>query len=172
MQAHAEHRGRASVAIVGGVYDELIVQRDLRGEPGKAVIGLEDSFIARVWELPVADQDPKPASIEKSLVNVGDAVDDAGDAKRIVITSPLLSGDRDTGRDGPVDVGEFIWLLVTFRPSCAGEAADILQELLFEIQADAAAALIVSHRRNIGCQFMTKTSPSARELDSVGRRSL
>src|SRR6516164_122665 len=150
MQAHPKHRSWASVAIVAGVHNELIIQRELRGKPGKAVIGLEDCFIAGMRQLAVADQDSQSAGIEKGLMHTNDAVDHAGDTPGVVIPSPLLSRNRQTGRDGVVDVGELIRLLVPIGPSGAGEEADILHELLLQIDADAAAALVPANRGDVG----------------------
>src|SRR3974390_1970993 len=106
MQAHTKHRNRAPVAIVGWIDDQLIVQRDPRGKPGKAVIRLEDSLIAGMRQLAVADQDAKSAGIEESLMHAGDAVDDAGDANGVIVPSPLPPGNRESSRQGPVDVCE------------------------------------------------------------------
>jgi hypothetical protein len=55
VQAGPEYRSGASVAIVGGVHDKLIVEGDFRGKPRKAVIGLEDAFVTGMRQHPVAD---------------------------------------------------------------------------------------------------------------------
>src|SRR5579883_830474 len=150
VQANTENRGRASVAVIGGIDDQLIVERDLRGKPGKAVIGLEDAFVTRMRQLAVADQDTKAAGVEKRLMNIDDAIVDAGNAPDVVVAPPQLAGHRESRRDSAVDVGEVERLLVAVGPAGAGEEADILVDLLLEIHADAAAALIFAHRGDVG----------------------
>src|SRR6516164_10699460 len=55
-QSYAQHRDRPVVAILGGTID-LIIKGVLRGEPLKAVVGLEDVFFAGMRQLAAADQD-------------------------------------------------------------------------------------------------------------------
>src|SRR5581483_12451772 len=145
VQANTENRGRASVAVIGGIDDQLVVERDLRGKPGKAVIGLEDAFVARVRQLAVADQDTEAAGVEKRLMNIGDAVVDAGNAPDVVVAPPQLAGDRKPRRHRAVDVGELVRLLVAVGPAGAGKEAEIVVDLLLQIHADAAAALVTAH---------------------------
>ena len=101
-------------------------------------------------QLSVADQDAEAAVVEKGLVHAGNAVDDAGKADRVVRPAPLLAGERKAGRDGAVDIGEFVGLDVAVRPAGADESAEIGRDLLLEIDADAAAALILADRGDIG----------------------
>ena len=56
-QSYAQHRDRPVVAILGGTIDQLIIKGVLRGEPLKAVVGLEDVFFAGMRQLAAADQD-------------------------------------------------------------------------------------------------------------------
>jgi hypothetical protein len=56
MRAKAEHRDGASVAIVRWIYNELIVQRNPRGQYRETIEGLHDPFAARIGQLSVADQ--------------------------------------------------------------------------------------------------------------------
>src|SRR5258707_13836938 len=120
MQAYAEHRNGTAVAIVGRIDDELIVERDPRSKHRKAIIGLEDFFVAGMRQHAVANQDSKSAGVEKRLVHVGDAVDDAGNAEHVVIPPPLLSRYRQAGGHGAVDIREFIGFFVAIRESGAG----------------------------------------------------
>src|SRR5882724_10491486 len=121
MHAESEHGDGTSVAVVGGIDDQLIAQRHPRKQHRKTIIGLQDSFGAVIRQLSVADENSKAAGIEKRLVLLGNAVDDAGETKRIVVASPFLSGNRETSDDGPVDVGEFVGLFIAIRDSGAGE---------------------------------------------------
>src|ERR1700756_92302 len=101
-------------------------------------------------ELTVADPNPDPACVEKSLMHAGDAVVDAGNAPDIVVAPPQLAGDRKPRRDGAVDIGEVERLLVAVGPAGTGEEADIVVDLLLEVHADAAPALIVAHSGDVG----------------------
>src|SRR6516225_5783630 len=150
MQAHTEHRGRASVAIVGWIDDQLIVQRDLRRKPRKAVKGLEDSFIAGMRQLSIANENSEPAGIEKGLMHADDAVDGAGDAEGVVVAAPYSSRHQETSRRGPIDVGEVERLLVPIGVTGPREETDIGRDLLLQIHADAAAALILAHGGDVG----------------------
>ena len=87
-----------------------------------------------------------------SLIHIylGDAVDHSGNAEGVVVATPLLSRYRETGGDSAVDVGEFIGLDIAIGEAGTGEKADIGQELLLEVHADAAAALVLPHGRDIG----------------------
>ena len=69
MHANTEHRNRTPVVIVCWIHDELIVQRDLCGKHRKAIIGLDDFFAARIWQLFVANQNAERAGIEIRLVD-------------------------------------------------------------------------------------------------------
>ena len=89
MQAGSKDIRRSAVGVVTGIVDELIIE----GEPGRgsqrvAVIGLENLLGAVVGQLPVANQDAEPAGVEERDMRVADAVDDAGDADRVVRPSP------------------------------------------------------------------------------------
>src|SRR5882757_1720631 len=108
MHSKTDHRNRAAVAVVGRIYNELIVQRDLRGKHRKTIIGLDDLFAARIWQLAIADQDAESAGIEKRLVHAGNAVDHSGNSEGVVVAAPLLSRHRQASGNGAVDVGEFI----------------------------------------------------------------
>ena len=72
-----------------------------------------------------------------------------------------------------VNIGELIRLLVAISPAGTSEEADIFRELLLEIHADAAAALIVPYRRDVGgpsgyggkqdCVLKTAHAPAGEE---------
>ena len=107
-------------------------------------------LVAGMRQHAVADQNAEPASIEKRLVHVGNAVDDAGEAEDVVIPPPLLARYRQAGCDSAVDVGEFIGFFVAIRETGAGKETDIGNELLLQVHADAAAALVLPHGGDIG----------------------
>jgi hypothetical protein len=131
---------RATVGVVAGIIDELIVERDFgRVGDGIAVIGLDDSFEAVVWQCAVADQDAKAAGGEIGLVVGSKTVDDAGNADGVVRPSPGLAGDRETTRDSAIHIGEIPWLDVAVGPAGADKRAHRLSQLLLEIEAYAGA---------------------------------
>src|ERR1700675_999893 len=177
MHSKTEHRDRAAVAVVGRIYNELVVQRYLRGKHRKAIIGLEDLFAARIWQLAIANQDAESAGIEKCLVHAGDAVDYAGNSEGVVIAAPLLSRHRQAGGNAAVDVGEFIGFFTAIRNSGADKQTDIGHKLLLEVHADTGPALILPHGGDVGwssghrCQLdrVLEASHPAPSHESVDR---
>jgi len=89
-------------------------------------------------------------------------VHDAGKAQRIIVASPQFAGNRKAGGDCAVDVRKLIGLLGAVGPASAGKEADIFHELLFEIHADAAAALIHADGSDI-----RGTASDCRQQDSI-----
>ena len=100
--------------------------------------------------MPVSDQDAEPAVVEKCLVDSGNAIDDAGNGQRVVRPSPLLACQSQAGRDGAIDVGEFIRLDVAVCHAGTHEYAQVGGDLLLEIHAYAAAAGVLADRRDVG----------------------
>src|ERR1035437_2294055 len=162
MYAKTKHGNGASVAIVRWIYDELIIKRDLRSKHRKAIIGLDDFFAAGIWQHAVADEDAQATGIEKRLVHAGNAVYDTGDAERVVIPPPPLARDRKARGDGAVDIGEFVGLFAAIRHPGADKQTDIGDELLLQVHADAAPALVLPHSGDIG-----RSSCKRRQLDRV-----
>ena len=129
---------RPAVGIVGGIVDELIIEAELRrGGESVAVIGLYDLLQTGVRQLSVADKDAQASGVEKRLVDAGNAVDDPGYANPVVRPSPLLTRHGDACLHGAVDVGEVPRLLRPIGPAGAGEHADVLGDLLFQVEAHA-----------------------------------
>src|SRR6516165_8880757 len=146
VQPHRESVYRTAISVVGGVVHELIIEaQPCRGRQRVAVVGLEDLFEPGIWKLAVADQDPQAAGVEEGLVDTRDVVDDAGYADRIVRPAPLLAVDRDTARNGSVDVGEIPRLKVAVGPAGARKHTHRFGHLLLEVEAHARAASIGSH---------------------------
>src|SRR5271167_1697724 len=79
----------------------------------------------------------------------GDAVDDARDADRVVRSAPSLADDRNPSGNRAVDIGELERLDVTIGPTGADEGAEIGRDLLLDIHAHAAAALILADSGDI-----------------------
>ena len=103
-----------------------------------------------MWQHAVADQDAESSVIEKLPVHAGNAVDDSGKTKCIVRPTPLLALKRDPRSDGPVDIGNLKWFDIAVSGPGAREHAELLCDLLFEINAHAGAALVFAHCRYIG----------------------
>ena len=64
--------------------------------------------------------------------------------------SPLRAFERQAGRHRAIDVRELVRFDVTVRHAGTDEGAQIGRDLLFEIQAHAAAAAILAHGGDIG----------------------
>src|SRR5205085_4303044 len=125
-----EDRDRAAVGVVGGVCDELIVERPgeaLGDRPG--VIALEDRFVAIVQPA-VADQQTKATGGEEIAMAVGQAVDGGADADRVVVAAPEAALDRYAAGDAVIDIGKRYALKAPIVPACARKDADILRHLL------------------------------------------
>src|SRR5207244_4244554 len=67
-QARAEHRYWSAVAVVGGIDDELIVERHPPAEDREAVVHLQDPLGSRIRQDAVTHEDAEAAGIEKRLV--------------------------------------------------------------------------------------------------------
>jgi hypothetical protein len=80
---------RATVGVVAGIGDELIIEAQLdRRIQRIAVIRLENLLQAVVRQLSVADEDAEPAGVEEGDVGAGDSVDDPGNADGVVGPAP------------------------------------------------------------------------------------
>src|SRR5262249_15023722 len=144
--------------------NERIIEREVGGGGERvAVIGFENPLRPGVRELAVADENAQAAGVEEGLVNIGNVVDDAGDADRVVRPAPALAVDRDPARDRAVDVGEIPRLDLSVAPSGAREYADRVVDLLLEIDAHAGAAVPGTHRGDVG-----RLAGRLRERDGVG----
>src|SRR5258708_37157026 len=94
MQRARENRDRATIGVIGGVGDQLIV----RGErevlvDRKGVIRLEETFVA-IIERAVADQQAEAACRQEIAMRGRKSVDGAADPNRIARASPIASFDR------------------------------------------------------------------------------
>jgi hypothetical protein len=150
VQARAENRHRAAIAIVGRVVDELIIQRDVPDVDRKRVIGLDDLFETGMRQLSIADHDAEPAVVEERLMAGRYVVNDAGDAPSVIRASPQLAGERGADRDGAVDISEGVGFDVGRGQSRAQEDAPIRRDLLLQARRNAASAGVAADRRDIG----------------------
>ncbi len=93
---------------------------------------------------------------------LGDVVDDARNSPRVIGTPPPVALHGQTCRDGAVDIGELIWLDVAIGPAGTREEANVLRNLLFDIDADAATAAVLPN----GCGVRSSADQS-REIDRI-----
>jgi hypothetical protein len=79
MRPNAEHRDRPTIAVVGGVVDELIVGGDVHGaEDGDAVLHFKNLLGPGVRQLAVSDNPPKTTGGKIKLALARDAIGGAG----------------------------------------------------------------------------------------------
>src|SRR5260370_41971451 len=96
MQAARENRDRATVGIVGGVGDQLIIGRQREVPVDRiGVIRLEDAFVA-VIKLAVADQETEAARGQEIAVRARKSIDGAANANRVARASPIAAFDRQS----------------------------------------------------------------------------
>src|SRR5580704_3406667 len=133
--AKADDRNRPTVAVIGGIDHELIIDRGLPVVHRKQIIGLDDLLRAGMRQLSVADQDAQPAIVEKLLVDLGNAVDDGGERKGVVRAAPLGALQRQAGGGSAVDIGIGVRLYIAAGKANSREQSEIGRDLLFEIGA-------------------------------------
>src|SRR5580704_10805210 len=107
-------------------------------------------FEAGMRQHAVADQDAEPPGVEEGLVYAGNAVDHTGEAEGVVGSAPLFAGERQSGRDRAVDVGELIGLDTSVGDTGAGEDAELVGDLLLEVKTEPAAAVVATDRCDFG----------------------
>src|SRR5262245_4490599 len=114
MKAKPKHGHRSAVAIVGGVDDELIVERQpYAAAHRKAVVRLEQTLRGRARELAVPDQDSETTGIEKSLRIARDAIEKQRSPDMIVRSFPALAAGREPQGHRLIDVGEVDGLVLS-----------------------------------------------------------
>src|SRR6266705_287391 len=88
VQPRGQDRDRPAVGVVGGVSDELIVEREIEIFANVVgIIGLEDLFLT-VVEPSVADNDAEPAGGDEVAVRFRQGVDGATDADAVAWPIP------------------------------------------------------------------------------------
>ena len=65
VQTRSDHGNGAAVLVVSRVCDQLVIDSRAPGKERQAVIGLDNLLEARMGKLPVANQNPKTARIQK-----------------------------------------------------------------------------------------------------------
>jgi hypothetical protein len=137
MEAGSEDRDRAAVPVEGGVIHELKVEGDVDGLPDlEVVVSLED-LLPAVRQGAVASKDAEATGGEEVLVDFGDAVQGSGKADGVVGPTPVFAFDAEAERGSAVNVTEDPGFVVPVAPAKAGEDADVLGDLLLEVEAEA-----------------------------------
>jgi hypothetical protein len=144
-------RDRTAVPVVSGVGDELVIEGKARGRgKGIAVVRLDYSFEPGIGQLVIADKDSQAAGVEKLLVDAGDAVDRGGNAESVIRPPPWLAGERNPSGYGAVNVSKIPRLHAAVGPARTREHANILRNLLLQVDAHARPAPVDAHRVDIG----------------------
>src|SRR6202048_131662 len=151
VQAHPKYRRRTAIGVVSRVGDELVVERHARGRRERvAVVCLNDPFEPGIGQVAVADEDSQASVVEKLLMDAGDTVDRSGNSDVVILPPPKLPGQRDAYGGRAVDIGEIPRLNVAVGPAGAGEHANVLRNLLLQIDAHSRAAPVDAHGIDIG----------------------
>src|SRR5277367_567271 len=93
-------------------------------------------------QLAVAHQKAQAARIQISLARAGYAIVDGGDSDNVIGPMPAPSLQRQARSQRAVDVREFVRLDVAARLAGANKRAQILSDLLLQIQACADASAV------------------------------
>ena len=93
---------------------------------------------------------PKPPAARVLLVNTGDAVDDAGNGEGVVRFAPPLAVQRQTARNGPVDIAELVRLNLAISETGPQEGAQVRGDLLLDVDAQSAPAAILANQGGAG----------------------
>ena len=103
------------------------------------------SFEPGMGQLVVADEDSQASGVEKLLVDAGNAVDRGSNAERVIWPPPWFTGQREATGYRAVDIGKIPRLDVAVGPTGAGEHANILGNLLLQIDAHARSTPVDAH---------------------------
>src|ERR1700680_3082800 len=96
MRARREYRGRSTVGVVGGIGDELIVER--QRAPFVEVIGIEclEDFLFAVVQLAITDQQADATRSEEVTMRAGETVDRPSNSDCGLLPPPGGALDGDT----------------------------------------------------------------------------
>jgi hypothetical protein len=84
MKPGCDDRGRAAIAVITGVLDQLIIQTGEPRSDWNAVERFDDLLRPRVRQLSVAYQNAETSVVEIGFMYAGDAIDDLRKAKALV----------------------------------------------------------------------------------------
>ena len=151
MHASTKYGDRTTVPVVSGVCDELVIEGKARKRrEGIAVVCLDYALEPGIGQLVVADKDSQASGVEKLLVDAGDAVDRGGNAESVMGPPPWLAEERNPSGYGAVNVSKIPRLHAAVGPAGTGEHANVLGNLLLQVDAHARPAPVDAHRVDIG----------------------
>src|ERR1022692_5049269 len=133
--AKSKNGNRTAIPVIGWINNILIVRGN--GEmldDAHRIERLDDLLPAGARQLPVADQDAETAGREIGAGSIRDTVDGNGKPDTVVGPVPSTAFENQTGRRGPVDVGEFVRFLAAVVDAEAREHTEVGWDLLLEIQ--------------------------------------
>jgi hypothetical protein len=82
MQAYREYRHGATVGVVSGVFDPLVVETQVGPRThGDVIVGFDDLFSPRMRQPAIADENAETARIQVPFACGGDPVIDGRDAE-------------------------------------------------------------------------------------------
>src|SRR5262249_42960055 len=109
VNAGSYDRYRATIAVVGGICDPLVIGREPEpiGE-SHAVIRFENVFGRIVRKLPIADEDAETASRKISARVIGQAVCNESQSEHILRPAPAGASKSESDCKGLVDLGKLV----------------------------------------------------------------
>src|ERR1039457_544107 len=144
---------RATRLVVGGVRNVLQIEarEEARDQP-RAVVALRD-VLRRVLQAAISDQKIVASARQVERMDAGDSRGREFRSHRVERTMPTLPGDRDSPSGHAIDGRECEAFRLSVIPPEPGEDADVLGQLLLQIQPEsiferAVAAGIRNHRRS------------------------
>ena len=100
-------------------------------------------------ERTVADEDAEAARGEETLGRRRGVVHYEGEPHGIVWPIPSFSRHRDTDSGGFVDIGELEGFVLSLRPASSGEGADIVGDLLLQVERKPSLVVPLTHLGDI-----------------------
>ncbi len=123
VHAHRFNQHRAAILVVAGVVDVLEIERVIDAAPGVQVVVALQNVFAGVVQFAVAEEKAEAAELQVVLMIFFDGVGDEGQAELVVGARPRAAGVVAAERDGLVDLGVGVGLVLAFVPADAGEDA-------------------------------------------------
>src|SRR6185369_17361209 len=129
---------------------ELVIQRGPQVfEDLKIVVGFKN-LLWSVAQRSVARENACASRSKKSLMNVRNPVDYAGQTVSVVWPVPGFAFHADAQRRGAIHVRERPRLICAIAPSQARENANVLSEFLFDVKPETAFVAVSARRFDVG----------------------
>src|ERR1700682_4104056 len=137
MSTRREDRNGPAVGVVGGIGDELIIERQRTPLVDLICIVRLEDFLFAVVQLAITDQQTYATGSEEIAMRAGETVDRPSNSDCVIRPPPGAALDRDAARHATVDVGERQDLVLAVVPAGAGEDADVLGDRLLHVGVEA-----------------------------------